>query len=90
MPKQQVKRKSDVITPTDLAQSDDEEPPQLTAQQLAKKAFRESLAEPVPPQDVVQPGVYVNVHKLSILHVDGASNMLISIGKQLRHVDVGL
>tara|TARA_B100001094_G_scaffold68405_1_gene64737 strand:+ start:3416 stop:5242 length:1827 start_codon:yes stop_codon:yes gene_type:complete len=48
MPKA-VKRKNDVITPTDLAQSDDEEPPQLTAQQLAKKAFRESLAEPVPP-----------------------------------------
>ena len=48
MPKQ-TKRKSDAVTPTDLAQSDDEEPPQLTAQQLAKKAFRESLAEPVPP-----------------------------------------
>ena len=48
MPKA-VKRKNDVITPTDLAQSDDEEPPQLTAQQIAKKAFRESLAEPVPP-----------------------------------------
>ena len=46
MPKA-VKRKNDVITPTDLAQSDDEEPPQLTAQQIAKKAFRESLAEPV-------------------------------------------
>jgi hypothetical protein len=48
MPKQ-VKRKSDVITPTDLAQSDDEEPPVLTAQQLAKKAFQASVAEPVLP-----------------------------------------
>ena len=48
MPKA-VKRKSDVVTPTDLAQSDDEEPLVLTAQQLAKKAFQASVAEPVLP-----------------------------------------